>query len=125
MQVNFDNNHSYNQNFGNSRVTQKAVAHLKTRCMTSEDLDRFEKVIERFNKKGEFIEGSLDEVNGNLTASIFSSGRYAEDMTEGTLSRLFRSPIRFIEKWAKRADEVEAHLKNDVKLEKLIKKAEN
>ncbi len=91
--------------------------------MTSEDLDRFEKVIEGFNKKGEFIEGSLDEINGNLTASIFSSGRYSEDMTEGTFSRLFRSPIRFIEKWAKRADEVEAQLKNDVRLEELAKKA--
>ena len=125
MQVNFDTNHSYNQNFGNARVTEKAVTHLKTRFMTSADLDRFEKVIERFNKKGEFIEGVLDEVNGNLTASIFSQGRYSENMTEGTFSRLFRSPIGFIEKWAKRADKVEDQLKNDVRLEELAKKVEN
>jgi len=125
MQVNFNTNQSYNQNFGNSRITDKAVIHLKTRFMTSADLDRFEKVIERFNKKGEFIEGLLDEVNGDLTASIFSKGRYSEKMTEGTFSRLFRSPIGFIEKWAKIADEVEVQLKNDVRLEELAKKAEN
>jgi len=124
MQINLDTNRSYNQNFGNAIVTKKAVTHLKTRFMTPADMDRFEKVIERFNKKGKFIEGLLDEINGDLTASIFSSGRYSEDMTEGTLSRLFRSPIHFIEKWADRADEVEARLKNDVRLEELVKKAE-
>ena len=125
MQVNFDTSHSYNQNFGNARVTEKALIHLKARFMTPADMDRFEKVIERFNEKGEFIEGSLDEINGNLTASIFSAGRHSEDMTEGTFSRLFRSPIRFIEKWADRADRVEAKLRNDVRLEKLVKKTQN
>ncbi len=125
MQVNFETNHSYNQNFGNASVTEKAVSHLKTRFMTPADMDRFEKVIERFNKKGEFIEGSLDEINGDLTASIFSLGRYSENMTEGVFSRLFRSPIHFIEKWADRADAVETRLKNEIRLEELVKKAKS
>ena len=126
MQVNFEtNNYSHKQNFGNSKVTEEAVRHLKSRFMTSKDMDRFEKVIERFNKKGAFIEGELDENHGSLTASIFSQGRHFENMTEGTFSRLFLSPIHFLEKWADRADKVEEKLMNDVKLENIAKKVQS
>lgn len=122
MQVNFDTNTNYNPQFGNYEITEKALIHLKQRFMTPKDLDRFEKVIKHFDKKGELIEGKLDEINGDLTASIFSSGRYSETKTEGWFSHLFRSPIHFIENWAKRADKVEAQIKNDIRLEEIAKK---
>ena len=121
MQVNFDTNRTYKPQFGNANITKKAVTHLKTRFMTPEDIERFSKVIDRFNKKGKFIEGTLDEVNGNLTASIWSQGRYSETKTEGWFSHLFRSPIKFIEKWADRADRIEQKLQNDIRLEEIAK----
>lgn len=87
--------------------------------MTPKDMDRFEKVIKHFDEKGELIEGRLDEIYGDLTASIISSGRYSETKTEGWFSHSFRSPIKFIEKWADRADRIEQKLQNDIRLEQI------
>ena len=123
MQINLSTNYTQRQNFGMSvRVTEKATRHLKSRFMSPKDIKRFEKVIKRFDEKGDFIEGTLDEFHGGLVASIYSDGRYSENVYEGTFSRLFRSPINFIEEWAGRADKVEAKLKNDVKLEEIANK---
>ena len=126
MQVNFNSNcYSQKQNFGMAvTVTDRATRHLKSRYMSDKDLERFGKVIDRFKNKGDFIKGALDEVSGDLKASIFSPGRYFESVTEGFFSKIFRSPIHFIEAWADRADRVEAKLKNDVNLEKLVKRCD-
>ena len=126
MQVNFNTtcNNSYHQSFESAEITEKALNHLKTRYLTPKDMDRFEKIVKHFEAKGDFIRGTLDEVNGNLTASINSPSRHSESSTEGWFSHLFRSPIHFLETWAKRADVVEKMCNAKVKLEELAKSSD-
>ena len=124
MRVDFNNyNSNKQQTFGMScEITDKAVLNLKSRFMTAKDTDRFEKVVKRFDDKGKLIKGTLDEVNGDLVASIFSEGRYYETKTESTFSRLFRGPISFLESWADRADKIEQRILSDIKIEEIAGK---
>ena len=120
MQVNFDTNRSYNQNFGSYKATPSGLKLLGSINMSPNDMNRFKAVIKRFNEKGDFIQGTLDEFNGKLNLSIFCSGRHSESKTVGISNPLF-SPIRHLEKWADRADIVEKMCKAEANLEELAK----
>lgn len=102
-------------------IPKEAFIHLGTRFMTADDLERLEKLLQTRKENEHFVKLRFNEVNGDLTALIWSDGRYSEELTESGFRRLFRSPIHFIEDCVNKAEKVEAKISKDIEFEKHIK----
>ncbi len=117
MQVNF--NPQPNQQFGMSmKITQEAKELLRARRMPDADIDRLGKLVDIFEQKA--VSVTIDKRGNDLTGLVWLQGKHSSDHTEGFFSRLFRSPIKFIENVCNKAEKVDNYY-NHNKLDEVLK----
>lgn len=120
MQVSF-NNQQRNENFGMAlKVTESAKEVLRNRKMSNTDIDKLGKLIDKFQKNPVSI--TIDTYNGSkeLNGLVWLNGKHSKNYSEGYFSSIFKSPIKFIEKLCKKAEEVD-NFYNHNKLDDVLK----
>lgn len=118
MQVNLDCNTPKPQ-FGMAmKITPNAKEILRARNMSDAHIEKLGKLIDKFEKKS--VSVTIDEREGQLTGLVWLEKKHSSDYTEGFFSRLFRSPIKFIEKVCNKAEKVDNYF-NHNKLDEILK----
>lgn len=118
MQVNLNCNTPKPQ-FGMSMlITKEAKELLRARKMPDADIDRLGKLKDVFEKKA--VSVTIDERAGNLIGCVWLQGKHSSAYTEGFFSRLFKSPIKFIEKVCNKGEKVDNYY-NHNKLDEVLK----
>ena len=112
------NNQVSNQNFGMSlKITTGARNYLRNRRLTDKEVDKLGKLIDKFENKN--VNVRFQMVDNVFSGSVHVDSKYSKDFEESLFGRLFRSPMKFIEKVCKKADDAD-NMYNHSKLDEML-----
>ena len=107
------------QSFGSLIVNPSAMKVIKKRLADTRELQEFEKLTR--SQYGNMFDAKITVKPGTdkLQAKIAQGTAFSETLKEGFLARLFSSPIKFIRKVCKKADEIKAMDDNFTRLRRI------